>query len=133
MEIRAVVEALRFLPEGMNVCISTDSAYVERGVTEWVNGWAVNDWRTSTGAAVAHKSLWQNLLELKNGYARLEWSWVKVQSGILLSECADELATKGVVNEQNPDWKMQFLTEVGEDTDEEEHILRDGEETLADD
>jgi ribonuclease HI len=38
MEIRAVVEASRVLAEGMHVWVSTDSAYVKKGITEWLPG-----------------------------------------------------------------------------------------------
>jgi ribonuclease HI len=62
MEICAVVEVLRALPEGMHVCVSTDSAYVKNGITEWFPGWIRNYWRNSKGAAVANKSLWQALM-----------------------------------------------------------------------
>jgi hypothetical protein len=39
MELRAVIEALSLLPEGMVVWISTDSAYVKKGITEWMGSW----------------------------------------------------------------------------------------------
>jgi ribonuclease HI len=38
MEIRAVIEALRILPEGMHVWISTDSTYIENGIND---GWEI--------------------------------------------------------------------------------------------
>jgi ribonuclease HI len=42
MEIRAVVEALRVLPDGVHVWVSTDSAYVKKGVAEWLPNWERN-------------------------------------------------------------------------------------------
>jgi hypothetical protein len=38
MELRAVIEALPNLPEGVHVSVSTDSAHVKRGITEWIPG-----------------------------------------------------------------------------------------------
>jgi ribonuclease HI len=53
---------------------------------------------------------------------------VNGHSGILLNECADMLATKGVNNEQPPAL-VQFLVPMGEDTNAKVYELRDGEET----
>jgi hypothetical protein len=39
MEIRAVIEAIRLLPKGSYVWVSTGSAYVKLGVTGWLNDW----------------------------------------------------------------------------------------------
>jgi ribonuclease HI len=102
MRIRAVVEALRILQEGMHVCVSTDSAYVKKGITEWIPKWVLNRWCNSKGVAVANKTLWQELIVVTKRIHMIEWSWVKVYRGILLNECADMVATKGVKNEQPP-------------------------------
>jgi hypothetical protein len=57
---------------------------------------------------------------------------VKAHSGILLNECADILATKGVMNEPSHGL-VQYVVPVGEDTDNHEYLLKDGEETPMDD
>ena len=65
-ELRAVIAALRFriwTGEGFNsLVIATDSEYVVEGVTSWVRGWLRRGWRTSTGAAVKNRDLWECLL-----------------------------------------------------------------------
>jgi hypothetical protein len=58
---------------------------------------------------------------------------VKADSWILLDECPDELAKNGVMNEKPPQGSQQHVCEAGEDTDAEEYVLRDWEETLTDD
>jgi ribonuclease HI len=50
MELTAVVEALRGLPDQMRVWIMTDSAYVKNGITQWVLDWLANHWKNSKGA-----------------------------------------------------------------------------------
>jgi ribonuclease HI len=55
----------------------------------------------------------------------IEWSWVKAHSGILLNECADTLATKGVNNEPSQGL-VQYLVPIGEDTDNREYEMKDG-------
>jgi ribonuclease HI len=98
MEIRAIVEAFRTLPQGMHVWISTDYAYVKSGGAQWIGNWIKNSWRTGNGTPVANESLWQKLIEVVKLPKRVEWSWMKAHSGILLNECADILATRVVMN-----------------------------------
>jgi ribonuclease HI len=128
VEIRAVVEASRVLPEGMHVWVSTDSAYVKKGFTEWLPEWIRNNWRNSKGAAVANKTLWQALLGMVGWMRKIEWSWMKAHSGILLNECADILATKGVANEQPPA-PVQDLVPMGEDMGNQVYEIKEGEAT----
>jgi ribonuclease HI len=115
----------------MHVWVSTDSACGKRGITEWLNDWLNPGWRTTQTPAVANRSLWEKLVEDMHRHARIERSRVKAHSGILLNECGDTLATKGVMNEQPPwgEW-IQHGTPMDEDTDSKKYVLRDGEETL---
>ncbi|KAF4966736.1 hypothetical protein FSARC_5601 [Fusarium sarcochroum] len=65
-ELRAVLGALRFRHwpgEGFTtLVIATDSEYVVKGATEWVQGWLRKGWRTSVGGQVKSKDLWEALL-----------------------------------------------------------------------
>jgi ribonuclease HI len=76
MELRAVIEALRVLPDNIHVSVSTNSAYVKRGITEWLPGWRWNGWRNAKGAAVANRTMWEKLIELVSRMPKVEWSWV---------------------------------------------------------
>lgn len=66
-ELRAVLSAIRFRAwtgEGFTTLVfATDSEYVAQGATTWVRIWVRNGWRTSTGAEVKNKDLWEKLLE----------------------------------------------------------------------
>jgi ribonuclease HI len=126
MELRAVIEALRALPDGMHVWVSTDSCYVKRRVTEWLVGWIARKWKNSQGAQVANRSLWEKLVEEMNRMAVVRWSWVKAHAGYLLNECADMLATKGVRNE-TPPVLVQYLHPINEDTDTTKYSFKENE------
>jgi ribonuclease HI len=128
MELLAVTEALANLPDGMHVWVMTDSPYVKNGITQWVPTWIRNGWKNSGGARVANKSLWERLIAGVNRMRRVEWSWVKAHNGRLLNECADTLATRGVLNQRRP-CPVATVRVVGEDTDNEIYELQDGEET----
>ena len=65
MELRAVIEGLKALPESYAVTICTDSQSVERGTTEWLPAWKANGWRKSKNTkgsrAVLNHDLWEEL------------------------------------------------------------------------
>jgi ribonuclease HI len=130
MELLAVTEALANLPDGMHVWVMTDSAYVKNGITQWVPTWIRNGWKNSGGARVANKSLWERLIAGVSRMRRVEWSWVKAHNGRLLNECADMLATRGVLNQQRK-CAVATVRVVGEDTDHEIYELQEGEETTT--
>ena len=52
MEISAVIYALRALKQASAVALYTDSQYVQKGVTEWLDGWKARNWRTAAKAPV---------------------------------------------------------------------------------
>ncbi|KAK7409385.1 hypothetical protein QQX98_008447 [Neonectria punicea] len=65
-ELRAIVGALRFRHwrgEGFTTMVlATDSEYVAEGATAWTRGWVRKGWKTSMGANVKNKDLWEALL-----------------------------------------------------------------------
>ncbi|OAQ57224.2 ribonuclease H domain-containing protein [Pochonia chlamydosporia 170] len=65
-ELRAVLAALRFRHwrgGGFSTLVfATDSEYVAEGATSWIRGWVRNGWKTSTGADVKNKDMWEVLL-----------------------------------------------------------------------
>lgn len=93
MELRAVVAALRLVPDDIErVAVYTDSKYVVEGATGWTFGWIKNGWKTKTGSDVLHKSVWQELMqELKR--VPVEWHKVPGHVGIIGNERADSIAS----------------------------------------
>lgn len=97
MELLAVVCALEVVPTigATRVRIHSDSSYVVRGVTEWLQGWKARGWKGSTGNPVAHVHLWRrldHLLDNMDGDVEIEWEHVRAHTGIEYNELADELA-----------------------------------------
>ncbi len=95
MELTAVIEALSALKRPCHVILHTDSQYVQKGITEWINGWKARGWRTAAKAPVKNVDLWKKLDEA-TGPHRIEWVWVRGHSGHDGNERADALANKGV-------------------------------------
>ena len=47
MELMSPIKALKKIPAGEKVQIYTDSKYVKIGITEWIESWKKNNWKTS--------------------------------------------------------------------------------------
>ena len=93
MELKAVVEALKQVPVGMEtIKIYTDSKYVVEGATGWIFGWMKNSWKTKTGSDVLHRELWQELIDLLK-IVQVEWHKIPGHSGLIGNERADTIAS----------------------------------------
>ena len=95
MELSAAIEGLQALKEPCNVKLFTDSKYVMDGITQWIENWKKNNWKTSAKKEVKNKALWQQLDHLM-AYHQVQWHWVKGHSGDPGNEMADLLANKGI-------------------------------------
>lgn len=95
MEIMAVIMALKTLNTESKITIYTDSTYVQKGISEWIDKWKINGWRTSNKKDVKNKDLWIELYDLKSHH-QIDWRWVKGHAGHRENEIADMLANKGI-------------------------------------
>ena len=93
MELLAPIEALKTLNMNSEVEIITDSKYVKLGITEWINNWKKNGWKTSNKKEVKNIQLWKELDSLVKNFD-IEWSWVKGHSKNQLNNEVDLLAKK---------------------------------------
>ncbi|MBY0448160.1 MAG: ribonuclease HI [Hyphomonadaceae bacterium] len=95
MEMMAAIAALEALKRPVLVRLHTDSAYLRNGVTQWIERWRRNGWRTAEGKPVANEDLWRRL-ELARAPHQVEWLWVKDHAGDPMNERADKLAREAV-------------------------------------
>ncbi|MEL0208435.1 MAG: ribonuclease HI [Gammaproteobacteria bacterium] len=95
MELSAAIEGLAALKEPCSVELFTDSKYVMDGITQWIQNWKKNNWRTAAKKDVKNKELWQKL-DLLISQHQVQWHWVKGHSGDEGNETADLLANKGI-------------------------------------
>lgn len=95
MEMMAAIAALEALKRPVRVRLHTDSAYLRNGVTQWVERWRRNGWRTAEGKPVANEDLWRRL-DLARAPHEVEWLWVKGHAGDPMNERADKLAREAV-------------------------------------
>ena len=93
MELLAPINALREMKRSEQIEIYTDSQYVKLGITEWINKWVLNNWKTSKKEDVKNKDLWIELYNL-NKNLDVKWNWVKAHAGNTMNEKVDLLAKK---------------------------------------
>ena len=93
MELLAPINALKDMEPGVEIKIYTDSQYVKNGITEWINTWLGNNWKTSKKEDVKNKDLWIELYNL-NKSLNVQWNWVKAHDGDPMNEEVDLLAKK---------------------------------------
>ena len=93
MELMAPINALKYINSKDSIEIFTDSKYVKNGITEWINTWVLNNWKTSNKEDVKNKDLWIELYKL-NQSLNVKWNWIKAHAGDTLNEEVDMLAKK---------------------------------------
>ena len=66
MELLAAISALEILDRPSKIKIITDSSYVKNGVTQWLENWKKNKWKTAARKPVKNAELWRRLDEAKS-------------------------------------------------------------------
>jgi ribonuclease HI len=94
-EMTAVIKGLTWVRENLDthktIKVVSDSEYVLKGITEWIEGWKRRGWLNSQGNPVANRPLWEEMYRLSHGLF-IKWSWVKGHAGHPENERADQLA-----------------------------------------
>lgn len=97
MEMMGAIRGLREIQTATSVEVCTDSQYVKKGISEWIEGWIAKGWKTSTKKDVLNKDLWEELLIEKNRLeakgVHLMWKYVPGHAGVRGNERADQIAT----------------------------------------
>jgi ribonuclease HI len=95
MELMAVIRALEALKRPVNVRVFTDSQYVRRGITEWLQAWKLRGWKTADRKPVKNQELWERL-EAAAAVHNIEWHWVPGHAGVPGNERVDRLANQAI-------------------------------------
>ena len=95
MELMAAIRALESLKKPCKVHLYTDSQYVQKGISKWINTWKSRGWCTAARKPVKNEDLWRALDYLTQQH-EVEWCWVRGHSGHYENERADKLANRGV-------------------------------------
>lgn len=106
MELTAAIRGLSALRRICNVALYTDSEYVRRGITEWMEAWKKRGWKTASRKPVKNEDLWRDLDALAARH-NISWHWVKGHSGNRGNERADQLANEGLERSLRSAWEIK--------------------------
>jgi ribonuclease HI len=100
MELTAVAEALRELGRhkewrALPIVVTTDSQYVQKGITAWIHSWQRNSWRTSANKPVKNVDLWSALWELAKSLS-VSWAWVEGHAGNEMNERCHHMVEQSI-------------------------------------
>ena len=101
-ELTAAIKAIQQAGENnlTDLVIKSDSKYVVNGITEWVQKWMNNGWKTSSGEQVKNKEEWTDLMNvIKSNNINITWQHVPAHSGVAGNEEADRLAMSAAKRE----------------------------------
>ncbi len=92
MELTALIEAYRLLPEDAEATVHTDSRLCVDTITKWAPGWERKGWKKK-GGEIKNLELVQELLELYRAHPDCALVWIAAHSGNRWNEYADSLST----------------------------------------
>ena len=92
MELMALIEAYRALPDDAEVTLYSDSKLCVNTVNDWAPKWERAGWKKKSGP-IKNLELVQELLALDQGHPGCKVKWIAAHSGNLWNEFADSLAT----------------------------------------
>ncbi len=91
MELLAAINGLAELSEPTRVTLYSDSQYVIKGLTEWLDGWKAKGWKRPRNATLKNIELWKRLDELR-AIHDIEPVWVRGHNDHAENERCDRLA-----------------------------------------
>lgn len=91
MELLGAIIGLQALKQPCRVTLTSDSQYVRQGITQWIEKWKRNGWRTASKAPVKNEDLWRQLDEAASRH-QVHWAWIKGHAGHPENERCDLLA-----------------------------------------
>jgi len=94
MELTAAIRGLEALKSPKRVRVYSDSQYLVRGMSEWLQGW-IRSGRLETADALRNQDLWQQLATLGEKH-EITWQWVRGHDGHYFNERCDRLAKRAV-------------------------------------
>ena len=92
MELRALIEAYKSLPEDAQLIVHSDSQLCVKTINEWATGWEQRGWRRKKGP-IANLELVRELWDLANRHPHVTLQWIKAHDGSRWNEYADALAS----------------------------------------
>jgi len=91
MELRALIEAFKTMPDDRDFIAFSDSQLCVNTINEWAPGWKRRGWKRK-GGPIKNLDLVQELYALALAKPRIELRWIRAHEGARWNEYADALA-----------------------------------------
>lgn len=102
---KALEESLQYVDTSYSIRVFTDSQYAQRGLTEWLKGWKLKNWKNSQGKPVLNRDLWELLDSRVSTLEAAGWDlvfqWVRGHNGNQWNEVVDSLVNQLVTSRQH--------------------------------
>jgi ribonuclease HI len=92
MELSALIEAYRVIPQDSDLHVYSDSQLCVRTINEWAAGWEQRGWRRKSGP-IANLELVKELYALAGDRPGVTLEWIRAHDGSRWNEYADALAS----------------------------------------
>lgn len=94
MELTSVIEALKLIKsKKYPIEIYSDSKYVNEWITQYIDNWKKNWWKSANKQPVKNQDLWEALDKLRE-WLKISWIWVKGHADNHLNNLVDKLARR---------------------------------------
>lgn len=98
MALRSAIEGLSGLRYPCEVRFVSDSQYLVKGMSEWIQGWKRRGWKRK-GGAIENVELWKEL-DREAARHRVQWKWVRGHAGHPRNEYANDQAVQAAREQQ---------------------------------
>jgi ribonuclease HI len=93
MELVSVIRGLESLDAPSRVELYSDSQYVIKGLSEWLDGWIAKGWKRGRNKPVLNRELWERLDDLRNVHD-LMCHWIRGHNDHAENERCDRMAVE---------------------------------------
>ncbi|PYP37584.1 MAG: ribonuclease HI [Gemmatimonadetes bacterium] len=94
----ATLEWIRRQWKRGRVTYVSDSQYLVKGMSEWVEGWQARGWKRK-GGALENLELWQKLVQAAAAHD-VSWRWIEGHAGHAKNEYANDLAVQAAERQE---------------------------------
>lgn len=95
MELMGAIQALNIMKQACRIDLYTDSQYVQKGISLWLEDWKKRDWKKADKKPVKNADLWQRLDHAASRH-HITWHWVKGHSGHPENDLVDAIANQAI-------------------------------------
>ena len=95
MELKAAIEGMKAIKnKTIKTIVYLDSKYVKEGLSGWLTGWRMRNWKLASGKPIKNKELWIELDGLRSQFWDISYEWVKGHGGNEGNEKVDSLTNE---------------------------------------